>query len=1453
MSLRLNVTDQWQIAKKRIVVCCGCVGLSLFAIAWFGLHQSLQASENMLPDGQVHAAPTKIHPNLVANYGKLPLSFEANQGQVHGPVKFLSHGRGYTIFLTGDEAVLELEKPSVVSRRSSVGKRQKPGGRSQESGANSGPRTIDSGPRTTNAVLRMKLVGASASAAVTGAAELPGKSNYFIGNDAKKWRTNVPTYAKVKYAGVYPGVDLVYYGNQGGQLEYDFVVAPGADPAAIRLALSGRLEVGSRQPAGGSGSQDPTLSQSKIQNLKSKIDPSGDLVIKTDSGEIRFHKPLVYQPAMNEGRRTTDNGLRTPVEGHYVLQANNQIRFKVPSYDHTRPLVIDPALSYSTYLGGSSEDEGYGIAVDSLGYAYVVGTTLSTDFPIAGSPIQSTCEICSDGYSNVFVTKVNTTGTALVYSTFLSGSGGANGTAIAIDSAGDAYVTGATDSTDFPLANPVQALNNGGGEAFVAELNPTGSGLVYSTYLGGGYEDSGTGIAVDSSGRTYVTGVTSSSDFPTAHAFQATCGSCAYYQSNAFVTKLKFVAEGNSLTMVYSTFLGGSTGADGGRGIAVDSSGNAYVTGFAESTDFPTRNPLQASLAGGNDAFVSRLSWNGEAMALIYSTYLGGEHYDQGNGIAVDSSGNAYVTGWTVSTEFPTMNPYQATNNASLESDSDNATAFVTKLNWSGTTLSLVYSTFLGGSSEEEGNGIAVDSSGNAYVTGVTYSSDFPTTADAIQATCPDCYYSEGRLNDAFVAELNWTGSTLGLGYSTYLGGSAGNAQGNGIAVDSTANAYVTGQAGSTLPTSTDAFQASNNGGVDAFVTKISMVTAAPAVGFSPLAGLAFGSQMIDTTSTDLTVTVTDTGNADLNISSVTIGGTNPGDFAKSADTCTMLDPAPNGTCTVSVTFTPTAAGNRSATLIFTDNASDSPQSVPLTGTGTAPVASVSAPLTFSGQALGTTSASQAVTLSNTTGTADLTIASIAITGADAGDFAVASAGTTCSTSNPVAAGGTCTINVTFTPTAAGSRAGTLTFTDNSNGVADSTQTVGLSGTGTTPVASLSPPLTFSSQIVGTTSTSQAVTLSNATGTAALTIASISITGANAGDFAVASAGTTCSTSSPVAAGGSCTINVTFTPTATGTRSGTLTVTDNSNGVAGSTQTVTLSGTGTGVALASFSASSLTLANQPISTTSTVQTETVTNTGTLNLTITAVTLGGTNASDFVKTADTCTGATVIPNGTCMVSVTFTPTATGARSATLTFTDNNNNLAGSTQAVTLSGVGVDFAVASPTGAQTVAQGGKAVYTINLTSVGGTDSSAVTLACSNLPALATCAFGTNPVTPGASGGSSTLTITTTAPVYARMFPHSPGRPPAALPALLLAMMLPALVGWWRVRRQSPRWAAATCLLFGVLLATTFMAGCGAGGYNLPKVGGTPVGSYTVTVTGTSGTTQHTTTVTLNVTAS
>ena len=387
-----------------------------------------------------------------------------------------------------------------------------------------GAGATENGPLTTDAVLRMSLVGANTGAEVTGAEELPGRSNYFIGNDPKQWRTNVPNYAKVRYKNVYPGVDLVYYGNQSGQLEYDFVVAPGADPAAIQLALSGGLEAES-------GSQSQAAAQSKIQNLKSKIDTSGDLVAKIDGGEVRFHKPAVYQPAISGGRLTADSAQRTPVEGEYVLEAGNKVEFKVAAYDHTRPLFIDPVLLYSTYLGGNGYDYAKGLAVDSSGNAYLTGATSSTNFPTLNA-IQGTNNAASSGLYNAFVTKLNPTGTALVYSTYLGGStivGGEQypqgdvGEAIDVDSLGNAYVTGSTQTTNFPIspppppsttcpsasANNVQICYGGGNyDAFVTELNSAGNALVYSTYLGGAGGDVGYGIAPDSLGNAYITGYT---------------------------------------------------------------------------------------------------------------------------------------------------------------------------------------------------------------------------------------------------------------------------------------------------------------------------------------------------------------------------------------------------------------------------------------------------------------------------------------------------------------------------------------------------------------------------------------------------------------------------------------------------------------------------------------------------------------------------------------------------------------------------------------------------------------------------------------------------------------------------------------------------------------------------------------------------------------------------------
>jgi len=1291
---RPSVSNQRQNATKRIVLCCGFVGLSFLAIVGFGLLQRTQASESVLPDRQVSTAPTKIQPKLVTSYGKLPLSFEANQGQARGPVKFLSHGRGYTIYLTADEAVLTVRKsqpgmsrfgrfglpgrldpfglvdpragrwPSRAADWKSLWRPLIPALSEMVPDPNAGRGGVAGGPESEPPqVMRMRLVGGNAKGRVVGLDELPGRSNYFIGNDPKQWRTDVATYRRVAYKDVYPGVDLVYYGNQR-QLEYDFVVAAGADPNQIRLALVGAGLV-------------PALGHP--QGVPLQVDPSGDLVIALEGGAVRFRKPVVYQPlAPVSSSRSAARGSKFTIQnselidGRYVLTATNEIRFEVPTYDRKRPLIIDPVLSYSTFLGGSGIDGGADIALDTAGNIYLTGATYSTDFPTV-DPLQGACGGCSHGGMTVFVAKLNPAGSALVYSTYLGGSRGDVGGGIAVDTWGHAYVTGVTDSLDFPTFKPLQAKCGSCGQytenAFVAKLSYAGNALVYSTYLGGNDMDSGSAIAADAAGNAYVTGMTSSSNFPLATPLQPNFTDGGW---DAFVTKLN--PAGSAL--VYSTYLGGSDN-DVATGIALDGAGNVYVAGSTESHDFPTANPLQSACGGFfcNDAFVAKL--NPAGSALVYSTYLGGSDVDFGSGITVDGAGNAYVTGATCSTDFPTNNPFQPSF------DGGNYDVFVAKLNPAGDTL--VYSTYLGGSGDDEAFAIAVDAAGNAYVTGLTTSTDFPT-ANPFQATCGDnC--SNGQTSDAFVAELGPSGNALV--YSTYLGGSNCDA-GSRIVVDKAGNAYVVGSTGSPDFPTVNPFQGPCDGcsgrSDDAFVAKISPSV----VSLSP-ASLTFGSLTVGVTSAPQTETVTNTGPANLTISTVTIGGTNASDFATSADTCTGATLTPNSTCAVSVTFTPSNWGDRDALLIFTDAASDSPQTLGLKGTGVAKVgvASVSPlSLTFAIQLVGTESLSQPDTLSNPGPTA-LTIASIAIS---------ANFGQTNNCGASVAARGSCTMNVTFSPTATGPLTGTLTVTDNSDGVAGSTQTVSLSGTGIAPSVSLSTAsLSFGNQPVGTTSAARAVTVTNS-GTAWLAFTSIAVTG----DFAIAASGTTCNTSTSVAgSGSSCVINVTFTPTATGSRSGSLTLTDNASG---SPQTVALSGTGTAPMVSLSAPGGLSFGTQPLSTTSVARAETVTNAGTANLAISTVTIGGGNASDFAKSADTCTGATVIPNGACAVSVTFAPSASGSRTATLSISDNAAN---SPQTVSLTGTGTAVSL-SPTslsfGAHLV--GGSSLKTVTLTNLGST---------------------------------------------------------------------------------------------------------------------------------------------------
>jgi hypothetical protein len=763
-------------------------------------------------------------PNVQNDYARLPLSFEANEGQTDGRVRFLARGRGYGVFLTGDEVVVTLRKfqpemgefgelgfPRLVEPFSLVDPRAGypsrignvwkspwrsliPDLSSLVAEPNEGKRDVatGAGPHSPG-VVRMQLVGGNAKGRIIGLDELPGRSNYLIGNDPKRWHSNVPSYSKVKFQNVYPGIDLLYYGDKR-QLEYDLEVAPGADPSQIKLSFGGvdRMRVDAA---------------------------SGDLVLQVGDDEVRFHKPTVFQRAVsavlgsggseqNGALKTRANSGRPDSEsrtsnleslsGTFQLASNNQVSFRVTGYDSRRRLVIDPVLSYSTYLGGSGYDLAQGIAVDAAGNAYITGDTVSSDFPTA-KPLQPGL---GGGTSDAFVAKLNSAGSALVYSTYLGGNARAWATGIAVDSSGNAYVAGKTTSTDFPTANAFQKTNKATLAArcttFVAKLNSAGTDLVYSTYLGGSLEDWSHGIAVDSSGHAYVTGSTVSVDFPIVKPLQAVNKATPKTGSvTAFVAKLSSTGS----AMVYSTYLGGS-GGESGQGIAVDPSGNAYLTGYTFSTDFPTVKPLQANDRGDFDAFVAKL--NAAGSALVYSTYLGGSSVDYGYGIAVDSFGNAYVTGRTYSTDFPTADPLQPSYGGDLD-------AFVAKLNAAGSAL--VYSTYLGGSRYDEGNGIAVDFAGNAYVTGLTYSSNFPT-ANAFQPTCGGC----GSYADAFVTKLNAAGSALV--YSTYLGGGS-DEYGYGIALDSAGNPYVTGQTSSTDYPTVNPLQPNNRGSFDAFVTKI--------------------------------------------------------------------------------------------------------------------------------------------------------------------------------------------------------------------------------------------------------------------------------------------------------------------------------------------------------------------------------------------------------------------------------------------------------------------------------------------------------------------------------------------------------------------------------------------------------------------------------------------------------
>lgn len=733
---------QQTLSKLSLFSLGGLLVLGVASSVAISSHQSSMIIKNV--------AATPIIKNVV----KMPLLFEKNEGQTANQVSYISRSDGYKMFFASNEIVLDLRRAPMTHGHGKF-------------------KHINANISGSNDVLHLQFIGANQHPEIVGKDQVATKTNYFIGNDPNKWHKNVPNFAKVDYKNLYPGIDMVFYGDHQ-KLEYDINVAPGADPHLARFQVTGAKDV--------------------------HLDKTGDLILSaTDGTNLTMQKPVLYQ---------TINGERHPVNGSFVLSANNQIGFKVGDYDKTKALIIDPKLvsvTFSTYLGGSGGDNAaLAVALNRLDtdpQVYVTGYTNSADFPTVG-PFQGTNK--GPG-RNAFVSKFSADGSTLLYSTYLGGSGGNDeGFAIAVDRNESAYITGETNSKDFPTKNPYQATNKGAKDftAFVTKLNPEGNDLVYSTYLGGsGENQEGNGIAVDGQGFAYVTGETTSTDFPTKNPFQATNKGPKF---TAYITKLDTL--GNDL--VFSTYLGGSGGQDEGNAIAIDTDHNIYITGETNSKDFPTKDPFQPTpkpAGAAQTGFVTKMSANGAS--LEFSSYIGGSGgNDYPNGIDVDTTRDVYIGGYTNSSDFPTVNAFQTTNKG------PNFTGFVSKINALGTGL--VYSTYLGGSGGNDRiTALAVTRDGRVHVAGYTNSPDFPL-ANPVQST------NMGPDVTTFATAFNVDGSLFN---STYFGGSGGIDRAYGIALNSLDDAIIVGLTNSADFPLVSPYQSTKTSAIMAFVYHISI------------------------------------------------------------------------------------------------------------------------------------------------------------------------------------------------------------------------------------------------------------------------------------------------------------------------------------------------------------------------------------------------------------------------------------------------------------------------------------------------------------------------------------------------------------------------------------------------------------------------------------------------------
>ena len=1132
--------------------------------------------------------------------------------------------------------------------------------------------------------IHVSLAGGNQTPHMAPVGQLPGIVSYFPSPDTRTWRTNLRTWSGLRYEAVYPGIDLVYYGNRG-QLEYDFIVAPQRDPEQIALQIADAQHIA--------------------------IGADGGLSISGAGTSLRFSKPVIYQVARD--------GSRELLAGRYVVKGEDKIGFDIPKWDRSRELIIDPVLVWSSFEGASFSDTFTAAAIDSTSNVYLVGRTsglllvqkMSADGKtqvyraVLGSAYNATAQdvrVDSTGVAYIvgfsgpgfpttagaflgsvtggnhaFVAVLNPAGTALTYATYLAGTttAGDQANGVAIDSKDKIYVTGFTDSLTFPTTTGVfQTKNlNGTQTAFVSKIDPTLSGaasLVYSTYLSGPTQQSlENGIGVDSTGNAYVAG-NAGSDFP------VTTGAFAYDgesvgQGGVYVTKLNPTAT----ALVYSAYLGVGTAT----GITVDSTGDTYLTGSVGVEDFPTTTgAYQVDFPGG---FATELSAAGSA--LVYSTFLSGPSETiTPTDIAIEpacvSACDAYITGYTGADDLPLTNPIQGFNASFANGGFGGNDAFVTVLNGTGTAA--VLSTYIGGSSDDSTTNtshspaIAANATGDAFVVGATSSVDFPVT---LTTTTQKSSYAL-RISTTTAAATAVVFPTT-LAFSTTqpvtvpgtpltvalrnMGNSAmpitsitpapadyteTNTCGTSLAAGSECIITVTFKptVSGSRPGTLTIVQGGNNSPNTVTLTgtgvNAAFLTLTPTT-------LVFPDQSVDTASPFQVVTVGNTGNTALTLGTTAFSIS--ANFAQANNCPASL--ASNATCTMNIAFLPTQAGAFSGTMSVSSNTNGlATTSISLSGTGfigTPALTLSSAGLVFNAQVIGTTSTAQTVSVVNTSNT------QVTIFGTSAsGDYAV----TGCV--QALSPGQACSVRVTFTPTATGARAGVVTLADSTPA---GTHTFTTTGTGLAQTATLSidpPALLFADTGIGATSGSLTIQVTN-TGDAPVNITRVSPTG----DFRISS--TSCVQN--LRAASVCTISVEFVPTAVGARTGTIVLED---AATGSPQSVTLSGKGLATAAAATETpDSFNFGTQAVGTTTpNINTVTLTNTGNVPFDASNVTFTGANAGDFQTPFNDCTANIVQPGRTCFVQITFTPTAAGTRNAMLTFT----NLAG-TQTATLTGTGV----------------------------------------------------------------------------------------------------------------------------------------------------------------------------------